>query len=112
MAQMTTDIGDGRRDGKGALHPLDPLTPAELQAIVDITRAAKALDHRHLFVTVQLDEPAKAAVTAWRDGDALDRVARVVVWNQQTATISEGDRLGGSATCAPGATCRARRRRR
>ena len=90
MAQMTTDIGDGRRERDGALHPLDPLTPAELQAVVDIVRAAKSLDHRHLFVTVQLDEPSKAAVTAWSDGDALDRVARVVVWNQQTATISEG----------------------
>ena len=91
MAQMTTDIGDGRREGKGAACTRSTRsTPAELQAVVDITRAAKTIDHRHLFVTVQLDEPAKAAVAGWRDGDALDRVARDVVWNQQTATISEG----------------------
>jgi primary-amine oxidase len=90
MAQMTTDIGDGRRDRDVPLHPLDPLTPAELQAVVDVVRAARSLDHRHLFVTVQLDEPAKADATSWSEGDPLDRVARVAVWNQQTATLSEG----------------------
>ena len=89
MAQMTTGI-DGQRDRGVALHPLDPLTPAELEAVVEAVRSARALDHRHLFVTVQLDEPAKEAVVDWREGDALDRVARVAVWDQQAATVSEG----------------------
>ena len=90
MAQMTTDIGDGQRGREVPLHPLDPLTPSELQAVIDVVRAARSLDHRHLFVTIQLDEPPKQDAAAWQEGDPLDRVARVGVWNQQTATMSEG----------------------
>jgi primary-amine oxidase len=90
MAQMTTGIGGGQRDREVALHPLDPLTPTELEAVVETVRSARSLDHRHLFVTVQLDEPAKEAVVGWREGDPLDRVARVAVWDQQAATVSEG----------------------
>ena len=43
MAQMTTDIGDGRRDGKGALHPLDPLTADELSQAIVVSPAATGL---------------------------------------------------------------------
>ena len=107
MAQMTTGI-DGQRNRGVALHPLDPLTPAELEAVVEAVRSARALDHRHLFVTVQLDEPDKESVVAWREGDALDRVARVAVWDQQRRDMRRGhvsrDRRGArDGASVPGA---------
>ena len=104
MAQISTD--SGARGREVALHPLDPLTPDELEAVVEAVRSARALDHRHLFVTVQLDEPAKEAVVGWREGDALDRVARVAVWDQQargrlrrawSASTGDGAQLAGGA---------------
>jgi primary-amine oxidase len=72
-----------------ALHPLDPLTAAELEAVVDAVRRDRGLDERHLFVTVQLEEPPKAAVLAWREGDPLDRVARIAIWDQAVGTMTE-----------------------
>ena len=80
------------RPGRGPevpIHPLDPLTADELRAVVDGVREARGLDHRHLFVTVQLDEPDKQSVVAWREGDPLDRAARIAIWDQSTAGMSE-----------------------
>jgi primary-amine oxidase len=88
VAQISTDSEARGQDV--ALHPLDPLTPDELRAVVDGVRAARGLDHRHLFVTVQLDEPAKETAIAFRDGDPLDRAARVAVWDQQAGSLAEG----------------------
>jgi primary-amine oxidase len=70
-------------------HPLDPLTADELRAIVDAARTNFALDERHLFVAVQLDEPAKSTLFAWRDGDPLDRAARVAVWDSSARQLDE-----------------------
>jgi len=73
-----------------ARHPLDPLTAAELRTIVTATRATLGLDERHLFAWVQLAEPAKADVHAFRDGDPLRRSARVAIWDERARTLSEG----------------------
>ena len=89
MAELETLTRKGRGP-ELPIHPLDPLTADELRAVVAGVREARGLDHRHLFVTVQLDEPEKAATVAWREGDALDRAARVAVWDQSTASMSEG----------------------
>jgi primary-amine oxidase len=90
MAEMRTAVPGEGRGNEVPLHPLDPLTAGELQAVIDAVRDARGLDHRHLFVTVQLDEPAKEAVVAWREGDALERAARVAIWDQSAARLSEG----------------------
>ena len=70
-------------------HPLDPLSPAELEAVVQALTLDRGLDHRHLIAMVQLDEPSKAAVLAWRLGDPIDRAARVTVWNRAEGVVSE-----------------------
>src|SRR5689334_2957464 len=90
MADTTTTAATEGRDRHVPLHPLDPLTPEELRGVVEAVRAARGLDHRHLFVTVQLDEPAKETVVGWTEGDALDRAARVAVWDQQAGSLAEG----------------------
>ena len=79
-----------RRGRLTPIHPLDPLSPAELEAIVTAARAAKGLDHRHLFATILLAEPPKEVVLAWREGDLLDRAARITVLDRSTGTLSEG----------------------
>jgi primary-amine oxidase len=73
-----------------AAHPLDPLSADEQRAVVAAARSAWALDHRHLIAMLQLHEPTKAALGAWRPGDRVDRAARVTVWDRSTATVSEG----------------------
>jgi primary-amine oxidase len=88
MAEMSAVIHEGRGP-QVPVHPLDPLSAGELQAVVDGVREARRLDHRHLFVTVQLDEPDKQSVVSWREGDSLDRTARVAIWDQSTASMSE-----------------------
>ena len=71
-------------------HPLDPLSPDEQRAVVAAARTAWSLDHRHLVAMLQLHEPTKAQLAAWRPGDPVDRAARVTVWDRSTATVSEG----------------------
>ena len=88
-------------------HPLDPLSAAEQTAVVEALRAAGRLDHRHQVAMLQLDEPAKEAVLAWRPGDRLPRVARVTLWDRAERVVSEvlvgtDGRVHGSAV-VPGA---------
>jgi primary-amine oxidase len=68
---------------------LDPLSAAELTAVVDGLRVAKGLDHRHLLSMVQLHEPTKEQLRAWAEGTPLVRAALVTVWNREAGLISE-----------------------
>ena len=70
-------------------HPLDPLSAAELSAVVDGLRSSKGLDHRHLLSMVQLHEPTKSELDEWAAGRDLVRAAFVTVWNREAALISE-----------------------
>jgi primary-amine oxidase len=88
MAQVVTDPATGR-GREVPLHPLDPLSAAELEAIVAGVRRARSLDERHLLASVRLLEPPKAEVLAFREGDALDRAARVEVWDRRARTLAE-----------------------
>ncbi|MQT14475.1 primary-amine oxidase [Segnochrobactrum spirostomi] len=56
-------------------HPLDPLSLNEIAAAVAILRAEKALGETWRFPIIRLEEPAKAALAAHRDGAALPRLA-------------------------------------
>ena len=102
MAQVVTDPATGR-GRELPLHPLDPLSPAELEAIVAGVREARGLDDRHLLASVRLLEPPKAEVLAWREGDPLDRAARVEVWDRPPAR-SPRRSSRPPASCATGAS--------
>src|SRR5258708_19198954 len=56
-------------------HPLDALTGAELHQVKAILQAEGKLGPKARFHNVDLDEPDKAAVTAWRPGASLPRRA-------------------------------------
>ncbi len=70
-------------------HPCDPLSAAELTAIVAGLRQTKGLDHRHLLSMVQLNEPTKDVISAWQPGSDWVRSALVTVWDREKALISE-----------------------
>ena len=69
------------------VHPLDALTATELRQVQQILGAAGKLSPKTRFHTVDLDEPDKAAVTAWRPGASLPRRAIAVVKRGEPALI-------------------------
>jgi len=71
-----------------AAHPLDPLSAGEIAAAVAALRAAGDSDATTRFALIDLAEPDKAAVLAWRPGDPAPRRAFIVA--RQRRTVYEG----------------------
>jgi primary-amine oxidase len=65
-------------------HPLDPLSPTEFQSTAAILRRDQGVTDSWRFASIELKEPAKADVKAWRPGDAVPRRSLSVLWNRQT----------------------------
>lgn len=72
-----------------ATHPLDPLTTAEIDVALAAIRAREGDDPRLRFVSVELREPPKPAVLAWRPGDTLRREAALVLLRRDTGATIE-----------------------
>ena len=62
--------------------PLDSLTPQEYWTVYETVRADGHLHEKTLFASVLLHEPDKAAVLAWKPGDAMMRKADVVLLDE------------------------------
>src|SRR5947209_10095175 len=62
-----------------ARHPLDPLSPEEIEATSGILKSQRGLAETARFVFITLDEPEKAAVLAFSPGDPIDRRAFVII---------------------------------
>ncbi len=60
-------------------HPLDPLSPAEIERAWDILRAARALGARPRAIFIMLHEPAKHVVLEHLAGQPVERAALVVL---------------------------------
>jgi primary-amine oxidase len=60
-------------------HPLDPLSPAELEQAVQILRAERKLGDQFRFISAMLEEPAKAVVVDHVPGQPFPRQAFVVL---------------------------------
>jgi primary-amine oxidase len=65
-------------------HPLDPLSPIEFQSTAAILRRDQGVTDSWRFASIELKEPAKADVKAWKSGDAVPRRSLSVLWNRQT----------------------------
>src|SRR5262249_24334368 len=74
------------QDAKPA-HPLDALTGAEIGHVKAILKAEGKIGPQARFHSVDLDEPEKAAVLAWRPGTTLPRRAIAVV--SEAGTVHE-----------------------
>ena len=64
-------------------HPLDGLTADEYVQIRKILTDAGIAGEKNLFPLIELVEPAKAEVLAWKAGDSLDRRASVNMSSDQ-----------------------------
>jgi primary-amine oxidase len=65
-------------------HPLDALSGEEILAAVAALREAGDVDGVTRFPLIDLNEPAKQAVLAWRPGDAFPRKAFVMARRERT----------------------------
>jgi primary-amine oxidase len=63
-------------------HPLDPLNADEIRRSAAILRRDRDVSDRWRFASIELREPSKEAVRAYRPGSAITREARVVCWNR------------------------------
>jgi len=90
-----------------AAHPLDPLSSAEFQSTAAILRRDQGVTDSWRFASIELKEPPKIEVKAWKPGDAVPRRSLSVLWNKQTNHTYEavvdlvGDRVD-SWTHQPG----------
>ena len=66
------------------MHPLDPLTADEVRAAVQIIRRERTTTDSWRFASVDLAEPAKAELLAWRPDEPLPRRAFAVLWDRST----------------------------
>lgn len=71
-------------------HPLDPLTPAEITAVVALLRGSGKLGPKVRCHTVTLQEPPKAQILAYRPGASVPREAFVVLLNNADGATYEG----------------------
>lgn len=84
------------------LHPLEPLTAREIAAVRDIVLADPRFAENFQFETIELKEPPKASVRAFRPGLPIRREARVNVFRMGgigvwALTVSLDDRTVLSA---------------
>ena len=91
-----------------AAHPLDPLSPTEFQSTAAILRRDQGVTDSWRFASIELKEPAKTDVKAWRPGDAVPRRSLSVLWDRETNQTYEAvvDLVAGSVdswTHIPGA---------
>ena len=54
-------------------HPLDPLTAAEIRAVVQIIRGDPRYGADFRFETIELLEPEKSVVRQYRSGGGVDK---------------------------------------
>jgi len=71
-----------RRSSSVSPHPLDSLSTEEFRRTTAALRASGDLIDSRRFASITLDEPAKAAVLAWREGDPIVRRSRSVLWDR------------------------------
>jgi primary-amine oxidase len=65
-------------------HPLDPLSTTEIQKTAAILRRDQGVTDSWRFASIELKEPAKTDVKAWKPGDAVARRSLSVLWNCET----------------------------
>jgi primary-amine oxidase len=68
-------------------HPLDPLSAAEFRQAAAILRRERDVGETWRFASIELREPDKAALAAWKSGDQIRREARVVCWNRADGQV-------------------------
>ena len=73
-----------------ARHPLDPLDSDEFRRTAAILRRDEQLSGSWRFASIELLEPPKVVVKAWRSGDPVPRTSLAVLWNRADNQTWEG----------------------
>ncbi len=71
--------GPAARPAAAQEHPLDGLAATEFMAALDVLRGAGRLPEDARFPLIELLEPPKAEVLAWRPGDPVPRTVQAIV---------------------------------
>lgn len=71
------------------VHPLDPLTTVEIDAVVGLIRADARAPKAPRFISVEVREPPKAEVLAYDPGAACDRQASAVLLDRESGDCVE-----------------------
>ena len=95
-----------KADVVGHVHPLDPLSKAELELLIGALRRDGVIDHRHLIAMMQVEEPSKPQLARFRQGENVDRAARVTVLDRSTGKVSEIVATIGSGDSGENKACR------
>jgi Cu2+-containing amine oxidase len=78
LTSLAVLLAGAQAGSPAAPHPLDPLSAGEIETAVAVLRAAGAADAATRYPLIDLDEPDKGAVLAWRGGERENRRALVV----------------------------------
>jgi primary-amine oxidase len=70
------------------VHPLAPLSPAELEEATALLKRTQSLGAEFRFVTVGLSEPSKAALESWPT-ETVPRRASIVGFDRREGTVYE-----------------------
>lgn len=74
---------------KKTLHPLEPLTAAEICKAVEILRLAQSLNSSARFAQVVLHEPPKEVVMNYKESDPVFRKAFIIILDNATEKTFE-----------------------
>ena len=83
-----SSAADRAGGGTGSLpHLLDPLSAGEFRQAAAILRRDRGVGETWRFASIELREPDKAVLAAWRQGDVIRREAAVVCWNRADGRV-------------------------
>lgn len=74
---------------EGAPHPLDPLSPEEIEAASDVLDKAGLLGVGVRFISTSLLEPSKAELAAWKPEQPILRKALIVLLDSESGRAME-----------------------
>ncbi len=79
VAMVAATLTSQQSRAQSAQHPLDGLTASEIWTAYDVLQTSHKVDDDTRFPMVQLKEPPKEEVVAWKPGQPIRREALVVV---------------------------------
>ena len=79
---VTGETGSKQEESPMANHPLDPMTAAEYSQSAAVLRRDQGVTETWRFASMELVEPPKADIKAWRAGDPIPRKSLCVVFNR------------------------------
>jgi primary-amine oxidase len=71
------------------VHPLDPLSKEELEAVVATLKSKLDFGAQHLIAMVQVEEPPKSELAKFKSGKSIQRAARVTVLDKSNCEVQE-----------------------